>query len=139
MQNNSIVSKILTVAMVAECAVIAILVLVIFNVYGKTSYDYQDEQHFFYALESESYADMVQSTFTNRFAGVKATGDMEKMYRVGDYAYAASLYGAYSAVGDEERAEEYMERMEDAYDEMGIYSVVVNSINRKLGIADFEE
>lgn len=139
MRNSNIVSKFLTVVMVLECVVIAVLVLVIFNVYSRTTYDYQDEQHFFYSLESESYAEMVQATYTNRFAGVRMTGDMEEMYGVGDYVYAASLYRVYESAGDADRAKEYMERMEDAYDEMGIYAVVANTINQRLGITDFDK
>lgn len=139
MSKNSLVSKGLTILMVLECVVIAILIVVNVTAYSQTGYSYQNEDFLFGSIQSGSYSTVVSSTFTNRFTDVKVTGDMEEMYRVGDYTYAASLYRVYHAAGDEERAEEYMERMEDAYDEMGIYQAVVKDINQKLGIMDFEE
>ena len=139
MQRSSGFSKALTIVMVLECVIIAILLIVNISAYSQTGYYYQDQDYLFSSIQNEAYSTVVSSTFTNRYSGVKAKGDMEDMYRVGDYTYAASLYRVYSAVGDEERAEEYMDRMEDAYDEMGIYSAVVNDINQKFGITDFDK
>ena len=138
MRENNIVSKILTVLMVIECVIIAILVLVNVNVYMSSNYSYQDEDYLFSLLKGEEYSNLASAAFTNEYAGVRLTGDMEELHEVGKYTHAASLYRVYSAAGDTERADEYMDRMEDAYDEMGIYSSVVKDINNKLGITDFD-
>lgn len=138
MRENNFVSKILTVLMVIECVIIAIMVLVNINVYSYSTYAYQDEDYLFSLLKNEDYGSLASVAYTNEYAGVRASGDMKEMYQVGKYVHAASLYRAYAAAGETERADEYMDRMEDAYDEMGIYSSVVSDINNKLGITDFD-
>lgn len=138
MRESSAVSKILTVLMVIECVVIAILVVVNINVYTYSSYAYQDEDYLFSLLKNEEYSNLASAAYTNEYAGVRISGDMAQMHEVGKYVHAASLYRAYAAAGEMDRADEYMDMMEDAYDDMGIYSSVVSDINNKLGITDFD-
>ena len=76
MQRSSGFSKALTIVMVLECVIIAILLIVNISAYSQTGYYYQDQDYLFSSIQNEAYSTVVSSTFTNRYSGVKAKGDM---------------------------------------------------------------
>lgn len=98
------------------------------------SFHYYDENSFYWRLESEEYASMVTMYYTNVAEGKENAKELQEYYGVARYFEAASEYKMYIEAGKEELAKEALKAMEDAYVQMGDFSMVREKIHAKLGI-----
>jgi len=98
------------------------------------SFHYYDEDSFFWRLESEEYASMVTMYYTNVAEGKENVKELQEYYGVARYFEAASEYKMYTEAGKEDLAKEALKAMEDAYAQMGDFSIVREKIHKKLGI-----
>ena len=93
-----------------------------------------NENSFCYAVEDEQYASLVGKYYQNTIEGHEGNKVMKEYYGVAMYYEAASLYKAYTTVGNEEQAAVFLEKMEQAQEEMGGWSIAKDSIHKQLGL-----
>ena len=98
------------------------------------SFHYYDEDSFFWRLESEEYASMVTMYHMNVAEGKENVKELQEYYGVAKYFEAATEYKMYTEAGKEELAKEALQDMEEAYVQMGDFSMVKGKIDAKLGI-----
>lgn len=92
------------------------------------------ENSFYYALEDGRYAELVGNCYRNTLAGHEGSATMQEYYGVAMYYEAASLYNAYTEVGNEAQATVFLEKMKLAEEEMGGWSIAKDAIHKQLGI-----
>ena len=124
---------------------IAIVVLCIVLVKGCISMI--DELHYAFSRPSpgnymenyvtyENYAHLVEMYYDDLPYGGRITGTKAECYGVARYFEAASMYRAYLAAGDSERAAREKAKMDAAYEEMGDWNIAADSIQKKLGLVE---
>ncbi len=92
------------------------------------------ENSFYNALENQNYSTMVGNQYRNVLEGHEGNETMQEYYGVAKYYEAASLYKAYTVVGNEEQAAAFLKKMEAAEGEMGGWSIAKDSIHKQLGL-----
>lgn len=95
-----------------------------------------DEDNFYYDITDERFSRMVGGYHANVQAGFEGNADMKEYYGVAKYYEAASLYHAYTVAGNEELAMVFQQKMEQAEEEMGSWSITKEPINKQLGIEE---
>ncbi len=80
-------------------------------------YEYSDMQ---WAMEDGDYPELISKVARNRVAGAQTSEDTSEFEAIADYYEAATLYHAYSAQGEEEKAALQLEKKQEA--EKGILS-----------------
>lgn len=90
------------------------------------------ERTFLYDVEYGEYDRMLEKMYTNEAFGVKPTKTMEECYAVARYFEAASYEIACRQDGQIERADQYLEIMEEQKEKMGEFSYVTEDIQNKL-------
>lgn len=115
---------------------VILLVVITGSVMEEASYSHYsyDEDSFYWCLESEDYSRMISMYYTNLAEGKEHDKNLQEYYGVAKYFEAASDYKLYLQSGEKDRAERFLNEMEEAYAQMGEFSVVKNKIDRKLGI-----
>ena len=98
------------------------------------SYGVYDEDSFYWRIESEDYTSMVNMYYSNVEEGKGDARELQEYYGVARYFEAAADYKMYIEAGEKELAEAAMADMEDAYEQMGDFSVVKGKIDAKLGL-----
>ena len=98
------------------------------------SFHYYDENSFYWRLESEEYASMVTMYYTNVAEGKENVKELQEYYGVARYFEAAGEYKMYTEAGKDDLAKEALKVMDDAYAQMGDFSIVREKIHKKLGI-----
>lgn len=98
------------------------------------SYHTYDEDSFYWRLESEEYASMVNMYYLNVAEGKGDARELQEYYGVAKYFEAATDYKMYLEAGETERANEALADMEEAYVQMGDFSMVKGKIHAKLGL-----
>jgi len=98
------------------------------------SFHYYDENSFYWRLESGEYASMVTMYHTNVAEGKEKVKELQEYYGVARYFEAASEYKMYVEAGKEDLAKDALKVMEEAYAQMGDFSLVREKIHKKLGI-----
>ena len=99
------------------------------------SYNFSyDSDSFYWRLEDENFAQIVEMYHTNEAAGVEPDAELEQYYGVARYFEAASYYKIYQKDGDSERMEIYAKQMEDAKHQMGALDFLSDTICEKLEI-----
>ena len=93
-----------------------------------------DENNFYWRLESEEYASMVNMYYLNVAEGKGDARELQEYYGVAKYFEAATDYKMYLEAGETERANEALADMEEAYVQMGDFSMVKGKIHAKLGL-----
>lgn len=93
-----------------------------------------DENNFYWRLESEEYASMVNMYYLNVAEGKGDARELQEYYGVAKYFEAATDYKMYLEAGETERANEALADMEEAYVQMGDFSMVKEKIHAKLGL-----
>ena len=101
---------------------------------ARYSFNYYDEDNFFWRLESEEYASMVTMYYTNVAEGKADVKELQEYYGIARYFEAATEYKMYMEAGREDLAKEALTTMEEAYAQMGIFSMVREKIHVKLGM-----
>lgn len=92
------------------------------------------EDSFYNALQNENYSTMIGNQYRNVLEGHEGNETMQEYYGVAKYYEAASLYKAYTVVGNEEQAAAFLKKMEAAESEMGGWSIAKDSIHKQLGL-----
>ena len=98
------------------------------------SYDTYDENNFYWRLESEDYSSMVNMYYMNVAEGKGDAKELQEYYGVARYFEAAADYKMYVDAGETARAESALADMEEAYVQMGDFSMVKGKIDAKLGL-----
>lgn len=98
------------------------------------SFQYYDENSFYWRLESGEYASMVTMYYTNVAEGKENVKELQEYYGVARYFEAASEYRMYTEADREDLAKEALKTMEEAYVQMGDFSIVREKIHSKLGM-----
>ena len=98
------------------------------------SYNVYDEDSFYWRLQSEEYASMVNMYHMNVSAGKEDAKELQEYYGVAKYFEAAADYKMYVEAGETVLAEEAYADMEAAYVQMGDFAVVKKKIDAKLGL-----
>lgn len=93
-----------------------------------------DEDSFYWRLESEDYASMVNMYYLNLAEGKGDERELQEYYGVAKYFEAAADYKMYIEAGEKELAETVFADMEDAYGQMGDFAIVKDKIDAKLGL-----
>lgn len=99
--------------------------------YSHYSYD---EDSFYWRLQSEDYASMVNMYYLNVSEGKGDERELQEYYGVARYFEAAADYKMYIEAGEKELAEAALLDMEDAYEQMGDFSMVKGKIDARLGL-----
>lgn len=98
------------------------------------SYHTYDEDNFYWKLESEDYSGMVNMYYMNVAEGKGDAKELQEYYGVARYFEAAADYKMYVEAGETALAEHALSDMEEAYVQMGDFSMVKRKIDAKLGI-----
>ena len=121
--------------------VIGVLVffLLITGIYALEEFSYEfdngyTEDSFIYRIKDERYNEMVRMYHENEAYGKKFGEEGQEYYAIAKYYEAAYFYKAFSEAGDTERMERYLDKMEDAEEDMGAMAFVKDKIDEKLGI-----
>lgn len=121
--------------------VIGVLVffLLITGVYALEEFSYEfdngyKEDSFLYRIKDERYNEMVRMYHENEAYGKEFDEEGQEYYAIAKYYEAASFCKAFSEAGDTERMERYLDKMEDAEEDMGAMAFVKDKIDEKLGI-----
>ncbi len=101
--------------------------------YDAYSQPYADD-NLFYHIEDEQYFYLVNGSYRNIFSGFEGDAETQEYHGVGKYYEAASLYKAYEMYGNEEQAEFFLEKMEEAQKDMGGWDIAIKPIKKQLGI-----
>lgn len=94
--------------------------------YGNYTYD---DSSFFYNMQSGNYSTMVEMTNQNRTCNAGGNAVLQEYYAVSDYFEAVIYYNSYANAKDDERAEKWKNRMEEAAEAMGKLSAEKQKID----------
>ncbi len=89
---------------------------------------------FYYNITGEQYYNMVGAYHHNVQAEFEGDADMKEYYGVAKYFEAASLYRAFTVAGNTEQAAFFRQKMEQAEEEMGGWSITKEPINKQLEV-----
>ena len=132
--SSRVVKWILNIIIVILCFFFVITAgVMIEEIYSAATYP-RSEDGFYYNVEGEQYYNMVGGYYSNIFAGYEGNRNMKEYYGVAQYFEAASLYKAYTSVGNTELADIFLERMKKLEAEMGGWSIAKEPIHKQLGI-----
>ncbi|MBQ8278615.1 MAG: hypothetical protein IJZ23_02120 [Roseburia sp.] len=99
------------------------------------NYDTYDEESFYWRMESEEYASMVNMYYINVAEGKGEAKELQEYYGVARYFEAAADYKLYIEAGETDKAQAALADMEDACEQMGDFIIVKEKIDAKLGIS----
>lgn len=100
---------------------------------GVKKYIYS-ESSFLYSIEGEDYARLVDITYQNQMNGADPTDTIEECYAAAKYFEHASYYKAYRENGDEKKAAELWNKMEEQKGLMGELSYMTDYVLAYLDI-----
>lgn len=87
------------------------------------------------SISDRNYGRLLAQTCQNQAAQAKSDEMMEQCYAVAAYYEAAMKQKAYEAAGNQEKADEYAEIMEEKRGQMGIYEGEADRIDQMLADA----
>lgn len=131
---QEIIKYIMNAVIVILCI---ILLIVIYQTVDEYNYYFtmpNKERSFANDVYAEDYASMVYAYYENTAEGFKGNAKMKEYYGVAKYFEAASFYKVYLETGDMTRVEKQEKKMEEAYEEMGEWSILQEEIDARLGI-----
>lgn len=138
---NKIKQKRQDIKLIILNIVIGVLVffLLITGTYALEEFSYEfdngyKEESFLYRIKDERYHETVRMYHENEAYGKKFGEEGQEYYGIARYYEAASFYKAFSEAGDKERMERYLDKMEDAEEDMGAMAFVKDKIDEKLGL-----
>ena len=129
------------IAIVALDLVISILVLILVvylfitvdNIHSDFTSSVRSENSFIWSMEGEQYGNLISMYRQNLNAKGSAKNLKDYEY-VGKYAFDAFFYRVFLQQGDMERADEYLQKMEEDSAGMGDYGLNQKFIDKKLGL-----
>lgn len=92
-----------------------------------------EDYSFYYSMKDGQYERMVRMYHYNEAYDVRQTSELTEYYGVARYYEAASLYKAYLASGDTQKAADYKATMDEVQDQMGAFSSQADAIEEQLG------
>ena len=130
--------KIIIVVMNVVIAILCLVLFILMITAGQSLYERYSMpcKDFYFSgdINREDYVAMVPEYYRNVAEGFEKAPGMQEYYGVAKYYEAASLFKAYEAVGDTDRAEREKDKMEAAAEEMGGWSVLQEDIRKQLGM-----
>lgn len=115
--------KILNVLIVPALLLLVIMFFVMVNAFRESYYTEFSPRNQLYMLEEGNYGDFVSSYYSAHGDIIDGKDEKEKALRsTAEYVEAAFLSKAAQTAGDFKLQEQQEERMEQAYDGMGIYA-----------------
>lgn len=138
---NKIKQKRQDIKIIILNVVIGVLVffLLITGIYALEEFSYEfdngyKEDIFLYRIKDERYNEMVRMYHENEAYGKEFDEEGQEYYAIAKYYEAASFYKAFLEAGDTQRMERYLDKMEDAEEDMGAMAFTKDKIDEKLGI-----
>lgn len=131
---SKVVNWILNILIIVAAFFFLITACVMIEAFADANFAMYSEDSFYYSIQNKNYAEMVGKQYANTMEGHEGNETMQEYYGVAKYYEAASLYKAYSVVGNEEQAAVFAEKMKQAEEEMGGWSIAKDSIHEQLGI-----
>lgn len=84
----------------------------------------------------DDFANLLGDYYTDMTTGARTNAEIKEYYGVAKYYEAMFWYKAYMETGDQERASEELKKAEEAYDEMGSWNILAESIGNILSLSD---
>ncbi len=131
---NKIVIWVMNIIIIVLCLILFITAGVMIAEFRSAFHRERSTDSFGYYMTSEEYFQMVPTYYSNTAYGYKADDEIAEYYGVAQYYEAALLYNAYTEAGNEEMAQKFKEKMQDAKQEMGGWDMAIPSIHKQLGI-----
>lgn len=133
---NKIVTWILNIIIIVLSLVLFLMIfLVIAELHRAFNWE-RSTDSFGYYMSSEEYFQITPAYHTNIANGYEPDAETAEYYGVAKYFEAALIYNAYMETGNEEMAQVYKEKMQDAKPEMGGWDMAIPSIHKQLGIEE---
>ena len=80
----------------------------------------------------DDFANLLGDYYTDMTTGARTNAEIKEYYGVAKYYEAMFWYKAYMETGDQERASEELKKAEEAYEEMGSWNLLAESIEKIL-------
>lgn len=84
----------------------------------------------------DDFASLLGDYYTDVTTGARTNSEIKEYYGVARYYEAMLWHRAYMETGDQERASEEQKKAEEAYDEMGSWNILAESIGNILSLSD---
>lgn len=123
----------LDLAILVMCVVFVCSVIKVAVSFHETYNRGYDSDALYYRLRDGDYARLAEMTWQNRMNGRENDADSQEYYAVADYYEAAVQYRMCKETGDN-GAENWLEKMTDAENRMGVFAAEREKIDRILGI-----
>ena len=135
LKNQSKQPKLLVLDVIIAALTI-LLMIVIGSAIGEMSYSYNvyDEDSFYWRLQDENYPAMVSMYHSNVAQGKGDAKELQEYYGIAKYFEAAADYKMYEQAGKKELADKALADMEEAYVQMGDFSMMKEKIDATLGL-----
>ena len=125
---------VLDLAILAMCVVFVCSVInVAVRFYEANDLGY-DSDALYYRLRDEDYARLAELTWQNRMNGRENDADSQEYYAVADYYEAAVQYRMCKEAGDNDGAGNWLKKMTDAENRMGVFIAEKEKIDQILGL-----
>lgn len=133
---NKIVIWIMNIVIIVLSLILFVMIFLVIAEFHR-AFDWEKSTDSFgYYMSSEEYFQITPVYHSNIANGYKPDAETAEYYGVAQYFEAALLYNAYTQVGNEEMAQVFEEKMQDAKQEMGDWDMAVPSIHEQLGIEE---
>lgn len=133
---NKIVIWIMNIIIIVLSLILFVMIFLVIAEFHQAFDRERSTDSFGYYMTSEEYFQIVPAYYTNMAYGYKADAETAEYYGVAQYFEAALLYNAYTEVGNEEMAQVFEKKMQDAKQEMGDWDMAIPSIHEQLGIEE---
>ena len=84
----------------------------------------------------DDFANLLGDYYTDVTTGARTNSEIKEYYGVARYYEAMLWHRAYMETGDQERASEEQKKADEAYDEMGSWNILAESIGNILSLSD---
>ena len=84
----------------------------------------------------DDFASLLGDYYTDVTTGARTNSEIKEYYGVARYYEAMLWHRAYMETGDQERASEEQKKADEAYDEMGSWNILAESIGNILSLSD---
>lgn len=130
--SQNLTTLIMNIVIVCLCVILVVCgTLAVSGLYDAFSV-VNTENSMYYRLDAGDFYRMVEGYHMNIQEGHEGSAEMQEYYGVAKYYEAASMYRAFLEIGDTERADRELEKMELARIEMGEWAMVESEILEQL-------
>ena len=84
----------------------------------------------------DDFASLLGDYYNDVTTGARTNSEIKEYYGVARYYEAMLWHRAYMETGDQERASEEQKKADEAYDEMGSWNILAESIGNILSLSD---